>query len=397
MRAHFATILADPVLRLAALGSLLFGCIIASIGPFQSLIAVTEFGLTEAEYSAVLIGVLVVSVLVSVGIGIVTDQRPSRRVMAIMACLGHISAALLVWLLPAKGSFIVAHLFLMPLGGTLFGQVLAIARLASQRLPESDRPGVLSIIRAAMAVPWVLLLPVWGHAVDHGMALTAVYPGLAVFGLVLLALILRHWPRDADAPWTEIKSGLGFRASLAEMMRPAVLIRVQLFGIMQAGGALSAVLTGLAFAAAGRPHGDVGLFFAIFVSIEVLGTLAIAPLLRLVPRMTLVAAGVLLYAVFLVLLVPLAPTPAVWLLVFPAGAGGALIYMLAITYLADLLGTRAGAGASLLALQRIGQDLATSGSFWAGTVFGGYALAGALGAALTVGALGLILWLDRRG
>lgn len=396
MRAHYATILADPVLRLAALGSLLFGCIVASLGPFQSLIAVTEFGLSDSGYAAVLIGVLVVSVLVSVGIGILTDQRPSRRVMALVACWGYLGAATLVWLLPARGSFIIAHVLLIPLGGTLFGQVLAIARLASQRLPAADRPGVLSIIRAAMAVPFVVLLPIWGVAADRGMDLVTIYPGIAAFGAIMLVVVWRHWPRDADAPWVEIKSGLGFRASLAEMLSPAVLIRVQLFGIMQAGGALGAVLTGLAFAAAGRPHGDVGLFFAIFVSIEVLGTLLIGPLLRVASRMTLVATGVVLYAVYLVLLAPLAYGPFVWLLVLPAGAGGALIYTLAITYLADLLGTRAGAGASLLALQRIGQDLASAGSFWAGTVIGGYALAGALGAALTMTALATILMLDRR-
>lgn len=396
MRHSFSLILADPVLRLSALGTLLFGCIAATLGPFQSLIAVREFGLSEPAYAAVLIGVLVTSVLASVGIGIVTDQRSSRRRMAILATCGNIGAALLVWLLPAKASFVVAHVLLIPLGGTLFGQVLALSRLASQRLSPGDRPGVLAVVRAAMAVPFVLLLPLWGFAVDRGMSLVMIYPGIALFGVVTLVVILRHWPPDATAPWTEVKSGLGFRASLAEMLSPPVFLRVQLFGMLQAGGALGGVLTGLAFAAAGRPAGDVGNFFAAFVAVEVAVTLMIGTLVRHASRLALIATGVVLYALFLALLTPLAATPAVWLLILPAGAGGALIYTLAIAYLADLLGSRAGAGASLLALQRIGQDLTSAGSFWIGTVLGGHAMTGALGAVLTVSAVALVIWLDRR-
>ena len=82
MFAHFALILRDPVLRLAAAASLTFGCFAASIGPYQSLIAVREFHLSNGAYAAVLIGALVVAVLTAIGVGILTDQRPSRRRMA---------------------------------------------------------------------------------------------------------------------------------------------------------------------------------------------------------------------------------------------------------------------------------------------------------------------------
>ena len=121
MFAHFALILRDPVLRLAAAASLTFGCFAASIGPYQSLIAVREFHLSNGAYAAVLIGALVVAVLTAIGVGILTDQRPSRRRMAVVATTTNLIAALLVWLLPSKASFVLAHVALIPLGGTVFG------------------------------------------------------------------------------------------------------------------------------------------------------------------------------------------------------------------------------------------------------------------------------------
>ena len=80
-------------------------------------------------------------------------------------------------------------------------------------------------------------------------------------------------------------------------------------------------------------------------------------LLRVMPRLWIIASGAGIYAVFLGLLPILAPTPWVWALVFPAGAGGAMVYALAIGYLQDLMGRRAGAGASLIALQRLSSGI----------------------------------------
>lgn len=396
MRHHLQLILKDPVLRMSAIGTLAFGGIGASIGPYQSLIGTREFGLSEPAYAAVLMGALAIAVLVSVGIGIITDQRPSRRAMALVATWGNLLASLLVWLLPAKASFVIAHIVLIPLGATLFGQLLAVARLSTQHMAPNDRDGVLAIIRACLAIPYVCILPLWSIGLDHGLDMTAIYPGIGVFALINLALIIRDWPRDADAPWTEVKSGIGFRAALGEMLNGPILLRVQLMGILQAGNVLGGIITGLVLADAGRPTAHLGLFYLIFVGIEVVTTLSIGTLLRWFTRMQLITTGVIFYALFVALLPLLAATPFLWALTLLAGMGGGLIYTLTIAYLADLMGARAGAGASLMALQRVGQDLAATGAFWFGTAFGGYVTAGITGAILTLVAMAAILILDAR-
>jgi len=270
-----------------------------------------------------------------------------------------------------------------------------VTRLASQHLSDSDRAGVMAVVRGVFAVPFVMLLPIWGLAADAGMSLLAIYPGIAAIAALHLLVILRHWPHDRTAPWVELKSGLRFRAALAEILTPPVLARVQLVGILQTGGALAGVLVGLCFDAAGRSTGQVGFFFSLFVGVEVLGTLLLGTLSARLARSRIILIGVLLYAVFLVGMPVLAAGPWIWAMAFFAGLGGALIYTPVIAYVQDLLGARAGAGASLLALGRIGQDGATAAAFGIGTFLGGYGLAGVLGAVFTCAAITAIIVLDR--
>jgi MFS transporter, SET family, sugar efflux transporter len=395
MRRQVAIIWGNPTLRMLFGVTLGFGAYVSTIGPYQSLIAVRALGISESAYAAILAGSLVVAVLTSVGIGILTDQRPSRRLMALVSCASVVISALLVGLGQSAAAFVVAHAILLPVSGTLFGQIFAVARLSTANLPPADRDSVLTILRGMFAVPWLIVLPAWGLAFDQGLSILAVYGGLVVFGAANFLFVWRFWPSDAGAPWVEVKSGLRFRAALAEILTPPVFLRVQLIGILQTGGALCGILVGLTFAEAGRGTGEVSLFFAIFVAIEAIATLTLAPALRILGRMVLITLGVLLYAVFIGLLPHLAGSWLVWMLAIPAGLGGAFIYPLVIFYLADLLGARAGAGASLLALGRIGQDGMSAGSFWIGTLIAGYGLVAALGAAATLLALALVVWLDR--
>jgi hypothetical protein len=103
-----------------------------------------------------------------------------------------------------------------------------------------------------------------------------------------------------------------------------------------------------------------------------------------------------IYAAFLMLLPPLAPTAAVWLLPVLAGMGGAAILTLPIPYLQDLMADRPGTGSSLIAVQKVTADMLCAGAFTLGTALGGYALAAWLGAGMAIAGAGLLLALDQR-
>jgi MFS family permease len=113
-------------------------------------------------------------------------------------------------------------------------------------------------------------------------------------------------------------------------------------------------------------------------------------------RLRVMAAGAAIYAAFLLLLSPLAATPAVWLLPVLGGMGGAAILTLPIPYLQDLMADRPGTGSSLIAVQKVTADMLCAGAFTLGTALEGYALAAWLGAAMAIAGAGLLLVLDQR-
>lgn len=385
----------DPTLRMVHLGTLFFGLFIASVAPYQSLVAVEVFGLSDGAYALVLMAALVVFVGSAIGIGIITDQRPSRRLMALVAATSMTAGGALVWFSGTGPAFILATVVFLPVSGTILSQYFAVNRLASALRPQAERDALLGSQRVAMALPWLVALPLWGQMLDGDVPLLAIYMVTGLAGSGSLVLILWSWPRDDVAPWTEVKSGLGFRESLAELLAGPVVARVMLMGAVHSGGALTGVLVGLIFAEAGRGPADVGLFFGIFVGFEVLGMMMLGFLLPHLRRLHLIAAGTAIYATYLALLPVVAGGPLVWGLTALAGIGGGLIYALAIGYLQDLLGQRAGAGASLMSLQRVAADGLCAGIFALGAYAGGYGLVAAMGAVSILLAMGGILWLDR--
>jgi hypothetical protein len=394
MRAIPGLILRDPPLRMLAGGILLYGAFAASLLAHQSLLAVEVFGLSDGTFALLLLAAMAVSVTASVAMGIAADRGPWRRGVALLATASTFAGAMLVSLWTSGTAFVLAHGLLIPVGAAIFGQLFAAGRLASARHPPEVRPGILAVLRALFAVPWVVLLPLWGLAIGRGLPLLALYPAVAVFAALHLLLVWRAWPRDASAPWADPKSGQTLRASLREMSSAPLLLRVALVGGLHAGPAVMGVIVGLIFAAAGRDPGDVGLFFGLFVGIEVLGTLLGGALAPRFPRLLLIGAGVALYALFLAVLPFAAGGPWVWLLVLPVGLGGGLLFTLAIGYLQDLLAARPGAGGSLLAVQRIAAEGLSASLFALGAAVQGYATVSLLAAATILIAMGTLLSLD---
>lgn len=389
-----ALILRDPLLRMLGGGILLFGSVAASLLAHQSLLAVEVFGLSDGAYARLLLGAMAVSVAASVALGVMADRGPHRRTAALLATAATVAGTLLVALARAPWAFVLAHGLLIPAGGALFGQLFAAGRLAALRHPAAARPGLLAGLRALFAVPWVVLLPLWGLGFAAGLPLLALYPAVTALAVAHLLLVWRAWPADAGAPWDDPKSGLTLRASLREIGSAPILLRVALIGAIHAGPAVMGILVGLVLAKAGRPLGDVGLFFGLFVAVEVAATLIAGALAPRLPRLLLIGAGVGSYALFLVLLPFLAATPWLWALVLPVGVGGGLIFTLAIAYLQDLLARRPGAGGSLLAVQRVAAEGLAVTLYGLGAWAQGYALVSLLAAGAILLAMAALLRLD---
>lgn len=386
----------DPVLRMISAATLLFGAFAASFEPYRSLLGISVFGLSDGAYSLVLVASLLVSVTAAVGVGILTDQYAARRFMALFAVSATIFGTALVWAVGTASAYVVAHVLLLPIAASIMGQIFAITRLYVANRPPAERDGITSVIRATFAVPFAIVLPLWGIGFDLGLPLTTLYPVLCGLNLAFLWLIWRHWPQDATAPWAEEKSGLGFVASVKELLAGHIVWRIFWMGAVHSGSTLQAVILALIFTQTdGRTAGDVGVFFGAFVALEVLVMLSVVTLVKRFRRLHIIAAGAAFYALFMALLPVLAASSAVWLLIIPVAIGGGLIYGLSISYLQELLGARAGAGASLVAVQRLVSELLAAVIFAVGAALGGYAIAAFMGAGMIMLGAVMLLYLDR--
>ncbi len=396
MLSPLRTILADPGLRLTAILLFLFGCVICSVVPYQSVVGIEHFGLTHSSYALLLAGAAVVGVAAALTTGILSDHHVERRHVAAASLAIYITAGLAVTLFPGKGSFIYAHLIAFPVGGTIWPQSFALARLSARRYGPRAEGAIMSSIRAVFALPFVLVLPLWALAFRLGVGLTSVYALSFGLSILMLALILWAWPRGIEDDWAEDRGAApGLIQSLRSFGDPALLLRVALLGAVGGLTGLYMALTGLTFTAAGRGPGDIGWFAGGVAGAEVPFMLALALVQHRVRRERLIALGTAIYAMHVALLPFLAGSSLVWLLILPASLGGAMILTLPIAYLQDLMADRPGAGSSLMSLQRIMADACTALAFALGTALAGYGLAALIGVGLALAAAAILWRIDR--
>lgn len=395
MRA-LALILRDPALALIAVAILAFGSFAASIAPYQSLMAVTWFGLPDAAFSAIYAAGSALSLLCAIGVGVLTDRTGRRRNAARLAALAGIVGPLLVWTTGATWAYVLAHTLIFPVSATLFAQLFTLARLAASTQPEEDRAAILVTIRALFAVPWVTVLPLWSWGFGQGLPLISVYLACAGASALTFTVFVAFWPQDGRTRWSDAASGLSVGAALSELAAGAVLVRTALLGATLSGIQLYLILTGLVLTSIpGRDTGDVALFAGAVAGLEIPFMLALAAPLRRFGKVRIIAAGALIHAVFLAVFPVLGATPAVWALPLVAAMGASAILTVPLQYLQDLLDARPGAGGSLIALCTLSAQMLSAAVFALGTALGGYAAVSWMGAAMVAsGGLGL-LWVDR--
>jgi MFS transporter, SET family, sugar efflux transporter len=389
--------LTDPALRAAGLVMALQGAVVCSFGPYFSTLAVNSFGFGDRGYAILLALSSLVSVSASVIGGIRADQTANRRQVTLLAVLSLILGTLLMTLTPGPWIFALATAFLIPISSITFGQVFALARLAATRYPPDQRDGIMAVIRALFAAPFIVVLPLWSLAFAAGATVTLIFPVALLLSAAMLAAVLRLWPADGRTPWEDQPSGLSFRAALAEMGRLPIAARVVALGaVTGASTVYMAIISLVMTPEVARGTADVALYVGLVAGLEVPFMLLLPNLARGIPRTRLIFVGAALYGIHVALLPVLAGSSFVWLLVVPAAIGGAITLTIPIAYLQDLLAGRPGAGASLMAVQRLAGDVIAATCFALGTTLAGYGTVALLGvAASLIGAAAL--WAADRG
>lgn len=393
--AGFRAIARDPVLRFVTAALISTGAVPAAIAPYQSLLAITRFGFSPLGYAAVLIVAALTAVSGAIAAGILADQYACRRRIALTLVTLMVTAMALVRLAPSPASFALTHALLLPASAGLFGQLFALARIVTASHPRAERDRLGTLIRAAYSLPYVSVLVLLSLAIGAGMPLIDVYSVSLVAALISLALVLRLWPEDASLPENR-RSGLSFRAALAEIAHPAVVVRLIALGLSGSGAALYMVLLGPMMTSQGRLDGIVALFAGCVAGLEIPAMMIASSLVGRWSKARIIFLGAAVHSGFLVCFAASAHIGPVLLLTLPAGFGAGLLLTMPLGYVQDLMHHRPGAGGALIAVNQFLVSAFAALAFVIGTRAEGYAAAALTGALFALTGAGLLLALDRR-
>ena len=388
-------VLRHPTLRLIAVALLVLGALNASVYPYQSLIAIERIGMSKPAFSLMLALASLIAVTSSVALGILGDQFGHRRVIAICTTLCSTLGIGSILAFPGIWSLILCQGVLLPMASSMYGQLFALARLAS---PDEghNRDGILGVIRSALSISFLAMLVFWTFAFGYGLSELAVYITGGIASVGLLGLILLGWPKDGQTPWADPRSGMRLRDALAEIAKPRVAVRVLFIGAIASSGTLYMVLISRIFDASPlRGPADVALYVGMIAGWEVPAMLILPRLARAVPKSTLLLIGTVLYSTHLLALPMLSESWLLWVMPLFGGIGGAMIITAPITYYQDLLRERPGTAAAMLAVQKLVSDVLTAGVFAATAHVGGFETVAITGVGCSLIGAGGLYWADR--
>ncbi|NBZ87260.1 MFS transporter [Stagnihabitans tardus] len=386
-------VLRHPTLRFISYALLLFGAHNASLYPYQSVIAIERIGLTRTEFSWLLTLASAVAVVSSVLIGVLGDQYGKRRKIALTAALCSTLGIGVMLVFPGKWSLLAFNGVLLPVASSLYGQFIALARLAAPQ--DQDRDAVMGTLRSNLSFAFLGMLIFWTFAFGFGLSEMAVYVTAGIASLGLSLMIWARWPQDGGM--TDQRSGLRLHQALVEIVKPPIFLRVVLLGMISSAGNLYMVLVSLVFDASPlRDASDVALYVGLVAGWEVPAMLILPHLARNLSRLGLAAIGVTLYAVHLAALPLWADTHWLWVGTFFAGVGGAIIITTPIPYYQDLMTGRPGTAAAMLAVQKLASDVITALVFAQGTALGGFEAAALTGVCVSLVGVAALWLVDRR-
>lgn len=393
MLSTLLTVYRNPPIRVSAIAIFFFGFSGAATSPYLSIIGITELGLSDALYSALILASAVINVSASVLIGIFSDRLGSYRAPMLFACLFGIVGYGLTYAVPTAGIFVASTLLLIPVFGALNSLIFANVRASSKGMAVRDLIAVNSAVRATISLSWVLVPGLVGFFLASRTSMLPAFLLASLAACVCFLLFFFFLPKTDVPP--ENRANYAFLASLKEIGSRPVLVRVFAIALISAMLHVnSAVLPLVVTGDAGGTVADVGVVVGIVALLEIVFILFWGWFERRSTPVITLAWGGGIYAVYLLLL-GFAQTPAhVYALTLVSGLGAAAIISVPITYLQDLIAERAGLGSSLIAVNIFLSGGLSSLLFALGTGISDYSGTAILGALAGLSGTLLVLALD---
>lgn len=384
-----------PVVRISMIAIFLFGFTGATTGPYQSVVGITELGLSDGFYALLIFTAAIVNVAASLFAGVVADRVGDyRRLLMIVLAFG-IAGYGIVYVVPSQATFVFAMLVMVPVYSAsnplLFANVRAIANAGGGR----DAAAINSGVRAAISVAWVVVPGLTALALAGSGSMLPAYLMAALGCAANLALIYFKLPYDRKAA-AVIEARHSYRASMLEALAPRVFARLMAVSMMTCllyvnGTVLPLILTG----AAGGHVTDVGAVVGLVAFLEVIFIIVWGNLqVRLGATVSLCVATVL-YTLYLTLLGFVTARWQVYALIPLSAFAAAALISIPITYIQDLIADRPGLGSSLISVNMFLSGGLAAILFAIGSRVSDYSGTAILGALAGLVGVAMLLYFER--
>ncbi|KQV33614.1 MULTISPECIES: MFS transporter [unclassified Rhizobium] len=388
----------DPTIRVSMFAIFAFGFAGAATSPYQSVVGIRELGLSDIVYSALIFLAAGVNVVVSVLLGNVADRIGNYRTMLLIVPFFGIVGYGAVYIFPAQATFVVAILLFLPIYGALNSLLFANVRAVTRGMPRDDIANVNSGVRAMISLSWVLVPGITGALLARSASMLPAYLFASLACVACLALIAAYLPRQtkADAPAAPHLSHL---AALGAVVSPKVFVRVLAVALITSTLHVNAaVLPLITTGAANGAVSDIGVLVGIVALLEVIFIVFWGWLQKSMPPIAALAAGTILYVIYLLLLGFASAPWHLYALTVISGLGAAALISIPITYLQDLIADRPGLGSSLISINIFVSAGLSALLFALGTAVSSYSGTAIIGAVAGLTGIGMLLFFDgRRG
>jgi MFS family permease len=391
MPSAISTILRDHRIRVPALTLVTLAFTYASTMPYQSIIGITELGMSDHAYSALIFAAAVVNVATSLTLGIWSDRLGDRRplVLALSVC-GMIGFGM-IYAFSNIGVFMLGVLVFIPISNSAYSILLASIRAATSTMDRGKAAAVTSTVRALFSGSWALAPGLIGLYLVSSPTMTPAYGIAALASLTCFCLYLFLAKSEPKQQASSVQQ-IGFFASLGRAFSPYVLVRVGIMSLLFGLQRLNSVTLPLVIThAAGGSVVDVGFTAGIVAFLEMPFMMMWGTLQKRFRNVHVLAAGALIYCVYLALLSLVTAPWQIYALVIINACGAAAILSVPITYLQDLIADRPGLGTSLISVNAFVSNGLAAAIFALGATFTSYSGIALLGAG--VGMVGIVLLL----
>jgi SET family sugar efflux transporter-like MFS transporter len=326
------------------LGFLAAGLSLALVGPFLALFLATDVHAGPVRVTFFLVAGPLAGVLASWAIGRLSDRRPIRRRLLIIAAVAGLLASALTAVIRDYWILLAVSVTLTAIAGALFPQTFAYAREVLQRDDPRRAAMGISALRTVFSLAYVGGPPVAALLLSHG-GFRSVYAAAAIMYAVA-ALVAFRWLSEVEP--VAVDPAEPTPIPLPDAPRATILFTIAAFTLLQTPMVLGVQALALFIEHdLGGSVGNAGLILGLCAALEIPLMLGLGLLTSRVSVRALILAGSACGVAYSAIAFG---APAVWVLVVAQVVNALFIAStssLGISYVQDMMPGQPGRATTL--------------------------------------------------